>query len=319
MELKAAAVARCAAALVVAAGLSACAGSGGSLPSPEYLAAPADSGEPKEIADPWETQNRSVFESNRQLNHDVIYPAAKAYTEAVPEEVRDRVAAFSTNLGEPIVFANNVLQLRFEAAATTFSRFAINSTVGLGGLFDVAATEDLALARQSGDFGQTLYVWGARDSPYVVLPVVGPTNVRDAFGTTVDLLVQIPAMGLFPASMATTVANLGTAGSVTTPIASLSKISDMQMLEESSIDFYAMLRSVTDQKRQAELQEALDTSALTAPVPPADPNAVEPVMTLQATPAWTEKPRPLAKAKVASEPESVVTVGVPTLEKSQTE
>ncbi len=309
---------RLVAALLIAAGLSACAGGGEhTLPKPEFLAAPdqpGDPAEPKEIADPYETSNRATFESNQQFNRDVIYPVANAYTESVPEEVRDRISAFTSNLGEPVVFANNLLQLRVGAAATTLGRFAVNSTVGLGGLFDVAATQELN--KQSGDFGQTLYVWGVRESPYLVLPVVGPTNVRDAVGSTVDFVVQIPAMGLLPASIATTAANVSTVGTVATPIASLGKVQDLQMLEESSLDFYAMLRSVSDQKRQAELQEAIATSAFTAPPAPVDPNAIEPVMTLMSSPAWAEKRPALASAnaKVAAEPQSVVTVGVPTLE-----
>jgi phospholipid-binding lipoprotein MlaA len=316
---KVAASGRLVAALLIAAGLSACAGGGGehTLPKPEFLAAPdqpGDPAEPKEIADPYETSNRATFESNQQFNRDVIYPVANAYTESVPEEVRDRISAFTSNLGEPVVFANNLLQLRVGAAATTLGRFAVNSTVGLGGLFDVAATQELN--KQSGDFGQTLYVWGVRESPYLVLPVVGPTNVRDAVGSTVDFVVQIPAMGLLPASIATTAANVSTVGTVATPIASLGKVQDLQMLEESSLDFYAMLRSVSDQKRQAELQEAIATSAFTAPPAPVDPNAIEPVMTLMSSPAWAEKRPALASAnaKVAAEPQSVVTVGVPTLE-----
>src|SRR5262245_16066041 len=207
---KVAASGRIVAVLMIAAGLSACASGGEqTLPKPEFLAAPDqpdDPAEPKEISDPYETSNRATFESNRQFNRDVIYPVANAYTENVPEDVRDRISSFTSNLGEPVVFANNVLQLRVGAAATTLGRFAINSTVGLGGLFDVAATQELN--KQSGDFGQTLYVWGVRDSPYLVLPVVGPTNFRDAVGSTVDFVVQVPAMGLLPASIATTAANV---------------------------------------------------------------------------------------------------------------
>ena len=110
---------------------------------------------------------------------------------------------------------------------------------------------------------------------------------------------------------------MSTVGTVATPIASLGKVQDLQTLEESSLDFYTMLRSVTDQRRQAELQEALATSAFTAVPAPADPNAIEPVMTLMSSPAWAEKRPALAsaKAKVAAEPQSVVTVGVPTLER----
>lgn len=144
--------------MLVAAGLSACAGSAPSLPSAQYLASPEKDEEPKAISDPNEAFNRAVFDNNQKFNHAVLYPAAKAYNENVPQAVRDRVEAFSTNLSEPMVFANDILQLRPQAAATTFGRFALNSTLGIGGLFDVAATQ--GLDRQSGDFGQTMYVWG---------------------------------------------------------------------------------------------------------------------------------------------------------------
>jgi len=282
-------------AIIIATGLSACASNNAGLPQPEFLASPDQPAEPAEIADPMEKQNRAVFEGNQEINHAIIYPIAKAYNENVPEEVRDRVSAFTTNLGEPVVFANDVLQLRLEAAATTVARFALNSTAGIGGLFDVAATEQLA--HQSGDFGQTLYVWGVRDSPYLVLPILGPTNVRDAVGSGIEFAAQIPVGGLYPARFAATAENVTTTGAILTPVSDLSKVQDMEALEQSSLDFYTMLRSVADQKRQADLREALETSALTAPPVPADPNAIEPVMVLTASPAWSEKSAPWADAK----------------------
>jgi phospholipid-binding lipoprotein MlaA len=287
-------------AIVTAAGLSACASTDAGLPRPEFLASPGEPAEPAEIADPLEKQNRAVFESSQEFNHAVIYPLAKAYNQNIPEEVRDRITAFTTNLGEPIVFANNVLQLRFEAAATTLGRFAVNSTVGIGGLFDVATTEELA--HQSGDFGQTLYVWGVRDSPYLFLPILGPTNVRDAIGSGIEFAAQIPVGGLYPARLAATADNVATAGAILTPLSDLSKVEEMEALEQSSMDFYSMLRSVADQKRQAELREALETSALTAPPVSTDPNSIEPVMVLTASPAWSEKPAAArAKPEVARE------------------
>jgi phospholipid-binding lipoprotein MlaA len=269
--------------------LSACASTTTSVPSPEYLASPEKEGEPKTISDPNEAFNRSVFDSNQNFNHSVLYPVAKAYNEDVPEAVRDRVDAFAANLSEPMVFANNVLQLRPQAAMTTLGRFALNSTLGLGGLFDVAATQ--GMSKQSGDFGQTMYVWGYRDSSYLMLPIIGPTNVRDAIGTGIEFGAQIPAAALIPTKIATLASRVDLAGTVTSPLSNLSKAEDMQTLEDSSIDFYSMLRSVTDQKRQAELQEALNTSALTSTPPPPDPNAIEPVMTLVSSPTMLENQR----------------------------
>jgi phospholipid-binding lipoprotein MlaA len=278
-------------ALALLCGLSACA-SGGVAFSPEYLAAqpPANSlkspsgsvAAPTDVADlpdaasgaadPFEEMNRSVFESNQRFNHAVVYPVANAYHNNVPEPVRNSVENFAGNLTEPMVFANDVLQLRLGAAATTAGRFALNSTLGVGGLFDVASKQKLE--RQTGDFGQTLYVWGMRKSSYLVVPIIGPTNVRDLIGTTVDFVATIPAGGWlqegfqathYAAQAANTANTLTVAGSVATPITKLDDVQQMQTLEDSSLDFYTMLRSVVEQKRQAELDEAVATSLWTAP------------------------------------------------------
>ncbi|HET6390451.1 VacJ family lipoprotein [Hyphomicrobium sp.] len=294
--------------IVAAAGLSACASASAPQIAPQRLASVESDAEPKEPADPHEKFNRSVFESNQDFNHKILYPAAKTYNENIPEEVRDRVTAFATNLSEPMVFANNVLQFRPAAAATTLGRFALNSTLGLGGLFDVAATQ--GMAHQSGDFGQTMYVWGYRESAYLMLPVLGPTNVRDAIGTTVEFAAGIPAATLIPTQAATLASHVNIAGSVASPLSNLSRAEDMQTLEESSIDFYSMLRSVSEQKRQAELQEALDTSILTANPPPPDPGPVEPVMELVSSPMMLRKRQMTDVPKISGG--TVMVVGPPT-------
>jgi phospholipid-binding lipoprotein MlaA len=204
--------------------------------------------------------NRSVFEANQKINHGVVYPVADAFRENVPEPVRDSLDAFTGNLGEPFVFANNLLQFRLNAAAITVSRFVVNSTLGIGGLFDVAGNG--GAPRQTGDFGQTLYVWGVRDSEFLMLPVVGPTNVRDAIGNGVELAAQFFVGPIIPTKAATAANYAGTAGTVATPVSSLSKVEQMQELERSSLDFYSMMRSVVEQKRQVELRDALKESPL---------------------------------------------------------
>ncbi|MBS0231862.1 MAG: VacJ family lipoprotein [Proteobacteria bacterium] len=293
--------------LIVGVGLSGCADTGALPPSLQHLGAteqdrealPEQDDTLKPIADPNESFNRAVLEQNEKFNHAVLYPVAKAYNENVPQSARDRVDAFTANLGEPMVFANDVLQLRFKGAATTLGRFALNSTVGMAGLFDVAASQ--GLAKQSGDFGQTMYVWGYRDSAYLVLPVVGPTNVRDAIGNGVEFAAQMNSGGIIPPQLASAKSAaefvedidpvtdvVDVAGTVTGPLTDLSKAGDMQDLEESSIDFYSMLRSVTQQKRKAELQEALATSVLTATPTPPDPNAIEPVTEIVSSPTLLE-------------------------------
>ena len=269
-------------AIALAATLSACAASGPSLPSPDLVgsrepvtpAKPADTAvaAPTDVAslptdssdafDPYEKMNRSMLERNQRFNRSVIYPVAGFYRNNVPQPVRNSVENFVSNLAEPMVFANDLLQLRLGAAATTVWRFAVNSTVGLGGLSDVAGRN--SMPQQSGDFGQTLYVWGFRKSPYLVLPIIGPTNVRDLFGTGVEVVASIPAGNLLPTQIASAANNITVAGTIASPFTKLDDVDDMRTLEDSSLDFYTMLRSVVDQKRQAELQEAVEQSAWTA-------------------------------------------------------
>lgn len=227
------------------------------------------------VRDPSEGRNRATLEFNQELNRSVVYPIAKAYRDGVPEPLRDSVESFANNLGEPLVFANEVLQLRPEAAAMTLARFAMNSTFGLGGLVDVASREKLP--RQTGDFGQTLYVWGVRDSEYLVLPIVGPTTTRDLIGSTVEFVALTPFNWLAPVRIAAEAREFGVAGSTATTLTTgvnisgstagaLSKVdkaSDLETLEASSLDFYVMLESVVTQKREAELKEALAQSGWT--------------------------------------------------------
>jgi phospholipid-binding lipoprotein MlaA len=288
--------------LLLAALFAGCSAAPTALPGPSFLANDAkakpepskESPEAKETPDPLEAMNRQVFEANQAINHAVVYPVAKAYREGVPEVVRDRVDAFFTNLSEPMVMANNVLQLRFDAAATTFTRFITNSTIGVAGLFDVAAT--MGQKHQSGDFGQTLYVWGVRDTAYLVLPVLGPTNVRDGFGTGVGLLAPMGVVSIVPARLATATGQVSTVDTVGRPVAGLGKVEMMEELEATSLDFYAMLRSMSDQKRQAELQQALDESLLSGPfkdATPAAPGIYRTVETPTTTGAATAPPASL--------------------------
>jgi phospholipid-binding lipoprotein MlaA len=180
--------------------------------------------------------------------------------DTVPEPIRDSFDAFTVNLNEPFVFANSILQLRFPAAATTLGRFLLNSTIGIGGIIDVASKE--GLARQTGDFGQTLYVWGIRKSEFIVVPVVGPTYVRDLVGNGVDLGAQMFLGTILPTSAAKSAQYVGAAGTIASPISGLNKVGQMEELERSALDFYAMMRSVVEQKRQAELRGALKESLL---------------------------------------------------------
>jgi len=137
------------------------------------------------VYDPAEGTNKYVYKFNAQLDRYVLIPLVDAYTYITPRFLRTRVSNFFANIGEITNFTNSVLQASPGKAGTTLGRFVVNSTVGLLGTFEVAS--EMGLERQQEDFGQTLGVWGAGPGPYVVLPFFGPSNVRDATGTIIDL------------------------------------------------------------------------------------------------------------------------------------
>src|SRR5579871_5011222 len=130
--------------------------------------------------DPYEAQNRKIFELNEKLDRNIALPVATFYVHAVPSPVRDGIHNFLTNLDVPVTFANDVLQGDADRAADSLGRFVINSSVGVGGLIDVAAK--VGVREHDSDFGETLAVYGMPEGPYLVLPFFGPSNPRDAFG-----------------------------------------------------------------------------------------------------------------------------------------
>ncbi len=142
--------------------------------------------DPIAVYDPIEGTNRGIYKFNAQLDRHVLIPVVETYEDVTPRFLRDRVSSFFLNLGEVSNFTNSVFQLSAEKAVPTFFRFTLNSTLGLLGLFDIAS--DFGIPRQNEDFGQTLGYWGVEPGPYLVLPVLGPSNARDAVGTAVDFL-----------------------------------------------------------------------------------------------------------------------------------
>lgn len=135
--------------------------------------------------DPWEGFNRGIFAFNEILDFWVLKPVAKGYDAVTPAPVRVGVSNFFGNLGDIWVGTNNLLQGKPRDAASDLGRFVVNSTMGVAGLIDVASP--MGLDKHGEDFGQTLAVWGLRKGPYLVLPVLGPSTVRDAGGVVVDL------------------------------------------------------------------------------------------------------------------------------------
>lgn len=134
--------------------------------------------------DPWEKLNRKVHTFNNAVDRTIARPLAKGYVAVVPRPVRLGVSNFFSNLGEPITTLNSLLQGKPKQAGQSLGRFLLNSTLGIGGIFDPAS--DAKLPRKNEDFGQTLGVWGWKRSRYVELPLFGPRTIRDVFGLIGD-------------------------------------------------------------------------------------------------------------------------------------
>lgn len=136
------------------------------------------------VYDPFENLNRKVYGFNEGVDKAIVGPAARAYNDYVPKDARNGLGNFLSNTNSPVVFVNDVLQAKPQRAAETLSRFIINSTIGLGGLFDVAGKSDLE--GHTEDFGQTLGHWGVPMGPYFMTPLLGPSNLRDTVGGVID-------------------------------------------------------------------------------------------------------------------------------------
>ncbi|UPY35111.1 VacJ family lipoprotein [Sediminicoccus sp. KRV36] len=203
-------------------------------------------------SDPFEASNRSVLEFNTSLDDNVLRPAAEAYRDNIPAPMRAGLRNFLRNLNEPVIFANNILQLRLLDAGHTLMRFYINSTAGGLGIFDLATPA--GIERRTGDFGQTLHAWGVPDGPYLMLPLLGPTTVRDAVGDGVDALGS-PVGLLTSATMSAVTAQLFGVGRGALGGLDLraENIDTLDALRGESLDYYSRLRSVVRQRRDAEL------------------------------------------------------------------
>ena len=143
------------------------------------------------VDDPFERMNRGTHEFNKGLDRDILSPISKGYGNFVPDSVEDILSNFSSNLSLPGKVVNNVLQLDMPAAVTNTTRFVINSTLGLAGLFD--PSDSIGLVGLDADFGQTLQRWGAEEGVYIEIPFFGPSNVRDGIGLIVGMVLLDPA------------------------------------------------------------------------------------------------------------------------------
>jgi phospholipid-binding lipoprotein MlaA len=208
-------------------------------------AAPA--AEDEEAHDPYETINRDIFAFNQALDHYFLRPVAWVYREGVPPFARDRFHDFLYNLKTPVILLNNLLKGQLARADITVRRFFINTTIGLGGLIDIAGS--IGIPFRSDDFGQTLAVWGTGEGFYMVIPLFGPSNPRDAAGLLVDTLTDPFTYLTFSRNSVYGYARFGL-----TALDERSRTIDQtDDIERNSVDVYAAYRSLFRQHRQGEI------------------------------------------------------------------
>jgi phospholipid-binding lipoprotein MlaA len=221
---------------------------------------PADPGS----NDPVEATNRKIFGANMAIDHAVSKPVVTAYKDDVPADLRHGVHNFVTNLGEPKVLVNDLLQGNMLRALNTTGRFVLNSTVGVAGLFDAAAT--LGMPHHDADFGQTFGVWGIATGPSVQLPALGSSNVRDSIGMVLGLVFN--PLSAIPGGAMVGITTAGAGGAMVDGRADVLDASDA--LQKGSLDYYATSRSVSAQRRDAMVEDgrAGRIDGMPQPAPP---------------------------------------------------
>ncbi|WP_237212811.1 MlaA family lipoprotein [Falsiroseomonas oryziterrae] len=205
--------------------------------------------------DPLEPLNRGMYFVNEGLDTLVIRPAAEAYRIFLPPELRSGVRNVLGNLRTPVILVNDLLQGETDRAGVTIGRFVLNTTLGVGGIFDVAT--GFGLPGHAEDFGQTLAIWGVSEGPYLFIPFLGPSNPRDLVGFGVDAasnpLTWISGNEFFDAATNTRIVlqGLDTREGLIEPL---------DAVRNSSLDPYATIRSAYRQRRAAEIMNR-DTAA----------------------------------------------------------
>lgn len=266
-------------ALFLAASLSGCA---------LFISDPEERAEVIEINDPLEGVNRHIFAVNLALDTFILRPVSVVYREFVPEPGQDMVRNFVQNLKLPFTAINDLLQGETDRAETAISRFLVNTTAGVGGLFDAAT--GLGLEYHEEDFGQTLAVHGSEEGPYLMLPIFGPSNLRDAIGLVVQYFTD-------PVGIAADEAGADNFGFVRGGMEAVDtrarNLETFDTLQQQSLDFYAAIRSLYRQRRAAEIRNfeedalpgrpfvekqadpetAAETVVAEAPVPEKEPEA----------------------------------------------
>ncbi len=205
--------------------------------------------DPYAVNDPIEPVNRAIFDFNMTFDQYVFKPVATAYRDYVPGMVQKSIRSFLNNLESPVILFNDGLQGEGKLAGDTFARMWLNTVLGLGGIMDVAG--DLGIPFHDADFGQTFGVWGVPAGPYLVLPILGPSNPRDTVGFAAGVAAD-PFDGLMRKADAEYV-SYGRA--VISGIDTRSRNIDiLDRIQSTSLDFYATIRSLYEQRRAAQIR-----------------------------------------------------------------
>lgn len=203
-----------------------------------------------EASDPFEPMNRQIFAFNEKVDEFVLAPAGEFYREVVPSPVRDSVRSFLRHLTSPVILVNDILQADIEAAGATAARFVLNSMTF--GFIDIAALSGLPYRGE--DFGQTLGVYTVTPGPYVVLPFLGPSSVRDVIGLVVDRLIDPLASPVDVFDSRSAAMQVGLARGATGAIDFRARNGrQIDGLRRDSLDYYAAVRTIYLQRRQSEI------------------------------------------------------------------
>ncbi len=197
--------------------------------------------------DPLEPYNRSMTQFNDTVDAALLKPVATAYQKATPVPVRTGVSNFFANLGDAWSFVNNALQLNIEGAVSSYFRFSINTLMGLGGVLDVAS--ELGIERHKQDFGLTLGRWGMPPGPYLVLPILGPSTVRDTLALPADMRGNLVRQ-VDPVSARNSLMALGAVD------ARSNLLRASEVLDDAALDKYSFTRDVFLQVRSQRAAEA---------------------------------------------------------------
>lgn len=213
-------------------------------------AQPGQEDDAYQVNDPIEPVNRGIFAVNMTFDQYLLKPVATAYRDYIPQTIRHSIRSFLNNLRSPVILFNDGLQGEGKLAGDTFARLWINTILGLGGIMDVAT--DLGIPFHDADFGQTFGVWGVPAGPYLVLPIFGPSDPRDTVGLVADVYAD-PANGALRQTDAGTYATYGRA--VIDGIDTRSRNIDiLDRIQSTSLDFYATIRSLYRQRREAVIR-----------------------------------------------------------------